>query len=188
MNHRHNRFAAHAAAALLLIMVAAPGSATESGGTAALSASPERVTTLRHDPQFILQAVARHMGIELSPKIPLPVILLESRTPLARLQAATERQWGFRPTVFVNAYAPAGNEIYLIDDAELYERRAATPDDSLAHEFVHYLQVNYLREALDSDWAETRAVEIQQWFRATYMRPTLVAQGAPSPDPATPSP
>lgn len=188
MNQKRHRLVVAAAATLLFAALAVSGRATETGSIALVHPSPERVVTLRHDPQFVLQVVARHMGIELSSKIPLPAVLLESRTPLARLQAATERQWGFRPAVFVNAYAAAGNEIYLIDDAELYERRAATPDDSLAHEFVHYLQANYLREALDSDWAETRAVEIQQWFRKTYMRPTLVAQGAPSPDPATPSP
>ena len=69
----------------------------------------------------------------------------------------------------------------------VYERRASTPDDSLAHELVHYLQVKYLDEPLDDDWAESRAVEIQRWFRTTYMSPALAALDASPPgQPATP--
>ncbi len=185
MNQKRLRLVA--AAAFLATAITVSVRATENGGLVTSSASPMRVITLRHDPRFILQAVAGRMGVELSAAIPLPIILLESQTPLARLQTAVERQWGVRPNAFVNAYAQARNEIYLIDDADMYERRAVTPDDSLAHELVHYLQVNYLREALDSDWAESRAVEVQQWFRRTYMSPTLVARGASSSNrPATP--
>jgi len=175
MNRKHLRLPAPAAA-FLVIAIAVSAGATENKDAVNLHASPARVAVLHHDPQFILQVVARRLGVELSAKVPMPAILLESRTPLARLQAAAERQWGIRPEVFVNAYVRAENEIYLIDDADLYERRASSPDDSLAHELVHYLQVKYLDEPLDDDWAESRAVEIQRWFRATYMSPTLVAQ------------
>ena len=142
--------------------------------------SPERVVTLRHDPQFILEAVARRMGVTLRPEIPVPVILLESRTPLQRLQATAERQWGFRPHVFVSTYASAGNEIYLIDDAALYERYKRTVDDALAHEFVHYLQAKYLKDTFSTDWSEAEAVAIQTWFRKAYMEPRLAAEDAPA--------
>jgi hypothetical protein len=136
--------------------------------------SSARIATLHHDPQFILQAVARRMGITLPPGTPVPALLLESRTSLSRLQAAAERQWGFRPDAFVTAFAQAGNEIYLIDDAALYERREGTLDDALAHELVHYLQAKYRKDMLATDWSESEAVAIQIWFRSEYMQPNLV--------------
>lgn len=136
--------------------------------------SPARIATLHYDPQFILQAVARRMGITLLPGTPVPTLLLESRTPLSRWQAAAERQWGFRPDVFATAFAQAGNEIYLIDDAALNERREGTLDDALAHELVHYLQAKYRKDTLATDWSESEAVAIQIWFRTEYMEPKLV--------------
>jgi hypothetical protein len=137
--------------------------------------APSRVVGLHHDPQFILQAVAGRMGITLRRDVPVPKLLLESKTPLSRLQAAAERQWGFRPQVFVSAFASTANEIYLIDDAAIYEKRKGTLDDALAHEFVHYLQAKYRKAMLQSDWSEFEAVVLQTWFRAEYMEPKVVA-------------
>ncbi len=134
-----------------------------------------RIARLHHDPKFILEAVAQRMGITLRREAPVPEVLLESKTPLARLQAAAERQWGFRPRAFASAFALAVNEIYLIDDAAVYEQRGGTLDDALAHEFVHYLQATYQRASLHSDWSEFEAVAIQAWFRAEHMQPRLVA-------------
>ena len=159
-----------AVAAMFLLTAAASSDwATEIGSAAPSRTSSARIATLHHDPQFILQAVARRMGITLRPEIPVPSVLLESRTPLPRLQAAAERQWGLRPHVFVTAFTSAGNEIYLIDDAAIYERREGTLDDALAHELVHYLQVKYRKDALATDWSESEAVAIQLWFRTQYM-------------------
>jgi len=160
-----------AAAAVMFLVTAATLSAraSKTASSTPPRALPERVAMLRYNPQFILQAVARRMGIALLPGMPVPAVLLESRTPLERLQAAAERQWGFRPHVFVTAYASAGNEIYLIDDATLYERYKGTPDDSLAHELVHYLQANYRKDTFNTDWSEFEAVAIQTWFRNEYM-------------------
>jgi hypothetical protein len=129
--------------------------------------------------QFILEVVAKRMGVTLRPDVPSPAIRLESRTPVARLQAAAERQWGFRPGVFTTTYASAGNEIYLIDDADLSARYGGTPDDSLAHEFVHYLQSTYLRDRFTTDWSESEAVAIQTWFRNEHMAPRLAANARP---------
>ena len=78
------------AAAFLVIAIAVSAGATENKHAVTLHASPARVAALHHDPQFVLQVVARRLGIELSAKVPLPAILLESQTPLARLQAAPE--------------------------------------------------------------------------------------------------
>lgn len=160
--------AAHAGGSL-------PAAAAPSG-----IAAPSRVLTLHHDPLFILQAVAQRMGITLRREIRAPGVLLESNTSLSRLQAAAGRHWGFRPQVFVSAFVPTANEIYLIDDAAAYDKRAGTLDDALAHEFVHYLQAKYRGALLDSDWSEFEAVAIQTWFRAQYMEPKLVAADARS--------
>lgn len=142
---------------------------------ASRSGSPKRVATLRHDPQLILESVAQRMGIRLQPDIPVPAILLESSTPLQRMQTAAERQWGFRPEVFANAYSAAENRIYLIDDAHFYEQHARTLDDALAHEYVHYLQATYLKDGFDSEWSEATAISMQNWFRQAYMAPILTA-------------
>lgn len=134
------------------------------------SVSPPEPAALRFDSRFILETVARRMNIVLRPEVPLPAILLESGTRVRRFQDSIAAQWKFRPTAISNAYAIARNEIYLTDDAAFYVRLKRTLDDSLAHEFVHYLQVHYLDQDLASDDAEARAVEIQQWFREVYVR------------------
>jgi hypothetical protein len=176
MGHIHKYLAA--AAALLVATTAEPGLLKGSGAGTLLGDLPGRVATLQHDPQFILEAVAGRMGVRLRPDLAPPAILLESRTPLRRLQAAAEKHWGFQPTVFASMYAPASNEVYLIDEATLYERHQATLDDSLAHELVHYLQANYLRDRFNTDWSEVEAVAIQNWFREEFMAPRLAAAGA----------
>ncbi len=139
------------------------------------AAPPAGAATLAHDPQFILEVVARRMGVTLRSDVPPPAIRLESRTPLARAQAAAERQWGFRPPVFVSTFAVATNEIYLIDERGLYERHGGSLDDSLAHEFVHYIQAHYLGDRLATEWSESEAVAVQTWFRIEYMATRIAA-------------
>jgi len=142
----------------------------------------ERLATLRHDPAFVLHAVAARMGIELSPDIPIPALLLESTTPPERWRAAAEGHWGMSTAAFTSFYTPDRNEIYLIDQAALHERRGGSLDDALAHELVHFLQAQYRQDALHTDWAEMEAVQIQQWFRAEIVQAdsrTLRASLAP---------
>lgn len=163
-----------AAAALFVATTAtAPDRSKGSEVSTLAGGLPARVATLQHDPQFILEAVAERMRVRLRPDIAPPVILLESRTPLQRLQVAVEKQWGFWPPVFVTMYARASNEVYLIDEAALYERYATTPDDSLAHELVHYIQANYREDRFDTDWSESEAVTVQIWFREEFMASRL---------------
>jgi hypothetical protein len=166
-----------ATAMLALAATELPARVAERPEATPANPSP-RVAALQHDPQFILETVARRMSITLRPDLPPPAIRLESRTPLERLQAAAARQWGFRPHVFTTTYASAGNEIFLIDDPVLYARYGGTPDDSLAHELVHYLQARYRRDDFSSDWSESEAVAIQTWFRRQYMEPRHAAAAA----------
>ncbi len=129
---------------------------------------------LRLDPSLILQQVARQMNVDLRPEVPLPTIFLESKTPLRQFQEAIAPQWKFRPRVFANAYVMARNEIYLSDDPGYYKRRNRTLDDSLAHEFVHYIQVNYRNGNLADDDCEMEAITVQLAF-IDHNMPTIVA-------------
>ena len=123
---------------------------------------------LRMDPQQILAAVAQRMNVTLRPDVPVPVIHFESRTPLAQFQKAIATQWRFKPPVISNAYVVATNEIYLIDDADYYRRVKRSMEDSLAHEFAHYLQALYLDADLKDDFCETEAIDVQAAFRSAF--------------------
>ena len=130
--------------------------------------------TLRLDPYVILQQVARQMNVTLRHDVPFPKIFLENETPLRQFQQAIAPQWKFRPHVFANAYAAERNEIYLSDDARYYKKRNRTLDDSLAHEFVHYIQVRYRNDDLADESCETEAIAQQLSFIDSNT-PTLVA-------------
>jgi hypothetical protein len=126
---------------------------------------------LKHDPRYILESVARKMNVTLRPDEPLPRIFFESSTPLAQFQEAVAPQWGLRPPMFANVYVMARNEIYLSDDAGYYRRIRRTLDESLAHEFAHYLQVRYYASNLVDESCETEAVSIQIAFREENQLP-----------------
>ncbi len=133
----------------------------------AAGAEPHRAQ-LNFDPRLVLAWVARQMNVTLRPEVPLPAIYLESSTPLQRFQDAIAPQWHFRPPMFANAFASASNEIFLIDDPDYYERRKTTIDDSLAHEFAHYIQVHYQNADLSDHTCEQDAIAVQQSFSEGY--------------------
>ncbi|MDE2291964.1 MAG: hypothetical protein KGL53_07765, partial [Elusimicrobia bacterium] len=56
------------------------------------------------------------------------------------------------------------------DKAEYY-RNGRTIDDSIAHEFTHYVQYRYQGAKFgdDQDILEQGAIDVQEWFRAAYM-------------------
>lgn len=175
IRRKHDLWMAVAAALFAATAAAVPARLDVPAGMTLGGGRPARTATLKHDPQFILDAVARRMKITLRPEIPLPAIRLESNTQLRHMQAAAERQWGFRPLAFLSTYAAASNEIYLIDRVDLYEIFPRTLDDTLAHELVHYLQATYRRDRSDTDWSEFEAVSVQTWFRNEYMTLRRVA-------------
>ena len=131
----------------------------------AVEADDQQRMTLQHDPRYILEAVARKMNVTLDPDQPLPRIYFESSTPLEQFQTAIAPQWRFRPPMFANAYVTARNEIYLSDDPGYYRRVHRTLDESLAHEYTHYLQVHYFAADLADEGCESQAVAVQIAFR-----------------------
>lgn len=162
---------------------------------AALPASAElpgvhlepRNSALRVPPACILHVVAndmadqigRHRSPELEARIRaaakapnLPTVHLESRTTLAEFQEAVRPQEP-HANVFSNFFAVAANKIFLIEDEPYYTRLKRHIEDSLAHEYAHYLQVTYLNYSvanLATDDAEFMAVEYQSRYRDAYVR------------------
>jgi len=126
---------------------------------------------LKHDPRYILESVARKMNVTLRADEPMPRIYFESSTPLAQFQEAVAPQWRLRPPMFANVYVMARNEIYLMDDAGYYRGIGRTLDESLAHEFAHYLQVRYFASTLADESCETEAVSLHIAFREENQLP-----------------
>jgi hypothetical protein len=93
---------------------------------------------LQHDIEFIFAKVLIKKNQVNRTEIAFPKFYFESKTPLKQFQDALEKQWGFRPDAFSNAFAVQNNEIYISDDADYYKRNARCMDDSIAHELTHY--------------------------------------------------
>lgn len=127
----------------------------------------------RHDVNCTLKAVAFKMKVTLKADKPAPPVFVESKTPLKQFQDAIEPQWGMRPEAFVNAYIVAKNEIYLTDNSAYYKKVNRFVDDSLAHELAHYIQVVYRNDELGDDALEMEAIDVQTWYRETFMFPNV---------------
>ena len=131
------------------------------------------VATLRYSEEFIMDFVLKQKFLERRPEIPLPITYYESKTPLKQFQDIMEAQWGFRPDRFTNAFSITHNHVYLTDNAEYYRRTGRCMDDSMAHEFVHYLQVKYQGWNQNDESTEWQAVDIQTAFREEYCKDSL---------------
>ncbi len=125
----------------------------------------------KHSVDFILQAVMSFMKVEARESVPLPKVFFESETPLSQFQEAIKDQWGLIPEAFSNAFSISKNKIYISDDSEYYQKLKRTIDDSIAHELAHYVQHHYQNYDLLTDpSAEILAIDVQNWFRETYMK------------------
>lgn len=134
------------------------------------SAYSYEVATLKYDPQFILEKVLEKKRLEFKPSIETPSIHMQNTTPLKQFQDAVEPQWGFRPDFITNAFVDHSNEIYLLDELAYYQKTGRCIDDSLAHEFTHYVQSKYLKYDMNDDSLEWDAIEVQTWFRENFCK------------------
>lgn len=125
---------------------------------------------LKYSLEFIFEKVLHLKKQTLNLNIPTPKFYFESQTPLSQFQDAIEKQWGFRPDQFTNAYAVASNEIYISDDADYYRSTKRCMDDSVAHELTHFIQVKYQNWDLADESLEWDAVEIQTLFRDEFCK------------------
>lgn len=119
---------------------------------------------------FILKQVLLKKNKPFRPELARPPVFVASQTSLQQFQDAIEPQWGFRPDIFTNAFADQKNQIYLLDDAEYYQKNQRCIDDSLAHELTHYVQSKYQGFDLNDESLEWDAVEVQTWFRQTFCK------------------
>jgi hypothetical protein len=122
-----------------------------------------------YKPDCVLAAVAGKKGVALDASRPAPMVLYGSKIPLTRfLEAAKEQLAGFVPDRVMNMYTVKTNEIYLNDAASTYGRHGRIIDDSLAHEYAHFIQVAYDGRTMgdgSDDFLESEAVAVQTWFR-----------------------
>lgn len=125
---------------------------------------------LQYPVEFILEKVLELKHLDKRTDVPFPKFYYESSTPLRQFQDAIEKQWGFRPDKFTNAFAVTNNEVYIFDDADYYKRNKRCMDDSIAHELTHYVQVKYLNWDLSDESLEWDAVEVQTAFRNKYCK------------------
>ena len=144
------------------------------------TAKAETPATLRFPLECTLAAIAKKRNVQLSKDIPLPTLYHESTTSFETFKKAVMQQGHDFPQEFSNAYVyvQGKNDIFLIDSPSYYARHSRFIDDSLAHELVHYVQVRYQKYDLSAEeFAELEAVDLQTWYRDTYMVP----ENGPSP-------
>lgn len=167
----------------LLIVAALASTAAAQLPGVHLSPAPAK---LRFEPRCVLHAVAlemadkigRHRPGDMAARMravasgPIPPVRYASSTPLAEFQRAVRRQAPGIAAV-TNMYSLETGEVFLLDDASYYASVKRAMDDSLAHEFVHFLQHRFLGYGLEElagdDSAEMMAVEYQTWFRDEFV-------------------
>lgn len=132
---------------------------------------PPAPAKLKYTLEFLFNKTLEMKNLEKRDDVPMPKYFFASSTPLKQFQDALEKQWGFRPDVFTNAFAVERNEVYIMDDAEWYERNQRCMDDSVVHELVHYFQVKYQNWDLNDESLEWDAVDKQTEFRNKYCPP-----------------
>ena len=135
----------------------------------------EVTARLRYDETCILRLVAAEMEIPLKKEVSLPAVYFGSKVPFAQFLAAYRTQSNAEPTQVLNMYMLNSNEIYISDKASNYASFGRSMDDSLAHEYVHYLQVKYrgytVRDFVEDfeDSLENQAIRYQVSFREKYI-------------------
>lgn len=159
-----NRFSLCFLALGMVLTIGGAGLARADADEARIPARP------RFPISCILKLVAQKKSIRLRSDVEVPPLLFQSETTLEEFKAAIEPQWHIIVEKFTNAYVIRQNRIFILDEADYYERVHRSVDDSIAHELSHFLQVKYQGYDLDQDFtAEDDAVEVQTWFRENFI-------------------
>lgn len=106
------------------------------------AACADEIVTLRHEARCILAAVAHHLGIALRSEVSPPAVRYSSTAPLSEFQSAVHTVSPLRPNAVSNTYIAGPNVIFLTDDPAYYQQ-GRTLDDSLAHEYTHFIRNRY---------------------------------------------
>lgn len=169
---------------ILLVLAFLPAAASAAPATFfefSPRASAAPVVRPAYPEACVLKLAAQKMNVRLREDVPLPAVRYGSETPLKEFQDAIEPQWGLRPDFVLNAYVFKLNRVYLLDDKAYYDKVGRYIDDSLFHEYVHYLQVQYRGDIFEGDngeFLEMEAIDHQTWFRENFMRPGVAAAEA----------
>lgn len=117
----------------------------------------------------VFQLTLAEMGLNHRPEVEMPRLRLEHETSLTEFQDAVEPSWGFRPDVFLNVYTPSTNQIFLMTAPGSY-RPGRSVYSSLAHEYVHFIQVKYRGIPIDAfgDAEEFEAIVIQNQLQERW--------------------
>lgn len=129
-----------------------------------------KVAKLKYSLDFLIQKTLEMKKQVKRDDVPLPTFHFQSTTPLKQFQDAIEKQWGFRPDVFTNAFSVINNEVYVMDEQDYYDKHGRCMDDSVVHELVHYVQVKYLNWDLADESLEWDAIEVQTEFRKEFCK------------------
>lgn len=105
-----------------------------------------------------------------------PQVLLSHTVSLKQFQDDIESQWHQRPQEITNAFVAHSLNIYLNSDKSYYRKNRRSIYDSLVHELVHYIQVQYRHFPIDqfSEFEEMTATDLQTQFRSQH--PELLNQ------------
>lgn len=123
------------------------------------------IENFRQYADSIMAIVAGRMNIKLDKNIPKPKIITDDEITTQEFS----RLLGY-PEDYFTAVCP-----YYFQDQNMILVLNQTRLDTLAHEFVHYFQVQYQKIDLKSnpayaDTMEFQAVYIQHWFKDEYMK------------------
>lgn len=141
---------------------------------AAADEAPKQFIPLTYSPTCILEAVAKRTMVQLKKEVPLPALFPHSTTNLEQFKIGARFNYpeDYVIEYYANVYSAENNALFINDSIPLVGKNGRTPDDVLAHELTHYLQSKYQgydKEESSSDAAEESAVQVQTWFRDTYM-------------------
>lgn len=146
---------------------------------AALLALPASAASpLVYPERCIFEAVAARMRAKVDPAKPLPRVKFKSSTGYEEFKSDYRTEypdpfWTL-PDGIMNLLLPRTNIIYLDDLHQYTNGRSVT--ESAAHEYAHYVQWNYLGAdfaSVDADRLEGDAIQVQFWFRESYLIPGL---------------
>lgn len=108
-------------------------------------------------------------GLEID-ALPVPIIVMEDEVKIEEFQAVAAAQMGtYVPQNVLNMYILSTNTIYLVNKYTT-PKTGRTAYDVLAHELVHYFQVQVGGHTIEdmTDAAELSATMMQTEFREKY--------------------
>lgn len=135
------------------------------------SESVKDIKDFRQYSDDIMKIVAQKMNIKLDEKIPKPKIITEKEMTLDEYNRRAyefSKKAGYPLTKPLEARCPTyfgeENEILLLEESKLH---------TLAHEYVHYFQIQYRHDDPTTDpydCLEKEAILIQREFQKEYLK------------------